>query len=214
MHWILRFRIEEDDIPERWKGTIYSMHPGYSVEVTSMANLEQRTGKTLDQWLKIVNEDGPTGDGARRDWLKTVHGFTINYAMWVVERAAGRGVMDDYDPASLVEEMYTSPKAALRPLYDRLLEIGVSIGDDVKACPCATIVPLYRKHAFAQIKPTTRMRIDLGLSLKGMDTPSRLMDTGGAAKGDRITHRIPIVGLDDIDGEVETWLQTAYERDA
>jgi hypothetical protein len=41
-----------------------------------------------------------------------------------------------------------------------------------------------------------------------------LIDTGGFAKKDRITHRIPITSLGDIDDEVKHWLQVAYERDA
>ena len=44
--------------------------------------------------------------------------------------------------------------------------------------------------------------------------PPRLIDTGGFAKKDRITHRIEISSLDEIDEEVERWLKTAYELDA
>ncbi|MBK6425355.1 MAG: hypothetical protein IPF82_03880 [Blastocatellia bacterium] len=58
------------------------------------------------------------------------------------------------------------------PLYEELLALGLSMGDDVKACPCKTIVPFYRKHVFAQIKPTTITRIDFGLALK--ITPGRV----------------------------------------
>lgn len=200
-------------MPVRWKGTVYSLHPGFAMEITSMANLEKRTGKTLEDWIGIVNRDAPKDDSERREWLKEAHGFTTNYAMWVVERASGRGAADHYDPAGMVEAMYAGPKFAMRPLYDRLLEMGFSLGEDVKACPCQTIMPLYRNHVFTQIKPTTRTRIDVGLSLKGMDTPPRLINTGGVARGDRITHRIPIMRLDEIDSEVERWLKTAYERD-
>ena len=48
------------------------------------------------------------------------------------------------------------------------------------------------------------------------DTPvtGRLIDTGGFQKKNRITHRIPIASLTDIDDEVKHWLQTAYEWDA
>ena len=34
------------------------------------------------------------------------------------------------------------------------------------------------------------------------------------AKKDRITHRIAIGSLDDIDEEVDRWLEAAYEQDA
>jgi len=113
-----------------------------------------------------------------------------------------------------VEKMFAGGKAHLKPIYDALLRLGLSIGKDVKACPCRTIVPLYRNHVFAQIKPSTNTRIDFGLALGNTKAPKRLIDTGGFAKKDRITHRIEITKLSDIDAEVRKWLKTAYERDA
>ena len=83
------------------------------------------------------------------------------------------------------------------------------------ACPYKTIVPLYRHHVFAQIKPTTNTRIDLGLALAKHKAklPKRLIDTGGLQKKDRITHRIEISSLDDIDADVKKWVRAAYELD-
>jgi hypothetical protein len=112
-----------------------------------------------------------------------------------------------------VEAMFSGPKAALRPFYDQLLRLGFSLGPDVKACPCKTIVPLYRKHVFAQLKPSTRTRLDLGFALGPRKAAGRLIDTGGYAKKDRITHRIPISSPTDIDDEVQRWLRLAYEED-
>ena len=113
-----------------------------------------------------------------------------------------------------VEEMFSGGKAHLRPLYNKLLKLGLKTGKEAKACPCQTIVPLYRKHVFAQIKPTTQTRIDMGFALGDLKPTGRLIDTGGFAKKDRITHRIPISSLDEIDDEVKLWLKVAYDRDA
>jgi hypothetical protein len=104
-------------------------------------------------------------------------------------------------------------KADLRPIHDALIELGRSLGPDVKVCPCQTIVPLYRNHVFAEIKPATKTRIDLGFALGDTKATGRLIDTGGFAKKDRITHRIPITQPEEIDGEVEQWLKVAYDRD-
>jgi uncharacterized protein DUF5655 len=119
-----------------------------------------------------------------------------------------------YDPDALVEAMFAGPKAGLRPLYDALLGLGFKLGKDVKACPCKTIVPLYRRHVIAQFKPATNSRIDLGFALGGLKASGRLIDTGGHAKGDRITHRISITSAKDIDAEVRQWLKKSYELDA
>jgi hypothetical protein len=99
-------------------------------------------------------------------------------------------------------------------LHDRLIELGTSLGDDVRICPCKTIVPMYRKHVFAEIKPATLTRIDLGFALKDEPFTQRLVDTGGLAKKNRITHRVAIARLSDIDLQVKRWLKQAYELDA
>ena len=112
-----------------------------------------------------------------------------------------------------VEAMFSGKRAALRPAYDRLLALALSLGKDVKACPGKTIVPLYREHVFAQIKPSTNTRIDLGLALGDMKPTGRLIDTGGFAKKDRITHRIEISTVKDIDAEVTRWFKRGYDRD-
>jgi hypothetical protein len=81
------------------------------------------------------------------------------------------------------------------------------------------MVPLYRNHVFANIKPTTNARVDLGLCLTPLlkakkKLPARLIDTGGFAKKDRITHRIHLDRVDQIDDFVHTWLAKAYALDA
>jgi len=102
----------------------------------------------------------------------------------------GKGLEGDMPEAYLevaaryLEEQYEGPKEKLRPIYDELLALGKSLGADVKACPCKTMVPLYREHVFGQIKPTTNSRVDLGFALtryKGK-LPKRLVNTGGLAK--------------------------------
>jgi len=202
------------------KKSIYGVHPGVAMTQKWIAELKEKTGRSLDEWLTLIKKKGPKDEQARRNWLKTEHGLGTNSARWLAERADGKGSEvgdpDDYLAAAegYVEKIFAGSKAGLRPIYDALLRIGLSIGQDVKACPCQTIVPLYRKHVFAQIKPTTRTRIDLGFALGDMKAKGRLIDTGGFAKKDRITHRIEITSLKDIDAEVKQWLKVAYDRDA
>lgn len=196
----------------------YDVHPSLGMYQKSLAALKEKTGRSLEGWIKLVNKEGPATEKERRTWLKEKHGLGMNYAWWIAERSLGKG--DDGSPETYlrnaeeyVEKMYSGDKDALRPIFDKLLELGRSMGADVKVCPCQTMVPLYRKHVFAQIKPTTRTRIDLGLALKDTKVPKRLIDTGGFAKKDRITHRIEITSLKDIDAEVKRWLKTAYDMD-
>jgi len=43
--------------------------------------------------------------------------------------------------------------------------------------------------------------------------PKRLINTGGFEKKDRISHRIEIASLADIDDVVKRWMKTAYDMD-
>lgn len=203
----------------------YSVHPGVAMIQDWIQTLPAKTGRTLEQWTAAIRKQGLADEKAGREWLKSEHGMGTNTAGWLAERAFGKpGATWDDDPEAYlrmalvyVEEQYGGKKAALRPIYDQLLKLGLGIGKEAKACPCKTIVPLYREHVFAQIKATTNTRVDLGLALAKFPEskiPKRIIDTGGKAKKDRITHRIAIESPAQIDGFVEEWLRTAYELDA
>ena len=206
--------------PVTQKKSIYGVHPGVLITQKWIAELKQKTGRTLDEWLRLIKKEGPPTEKERRDWLKTKYGLGTNSAWWMAERSVGKGDdlgdSDTYLKAAekYVEEMFAGKKEPLRPIYQALLKLGLGVGKEAKACPCQTIVPLYRSHVFAQIKPTTQTRIDFGLALGNMKTPKRLIDTGGFARKDRITHRFEITSLKDIDDEVKRWLKVAFDRDA
>jgi hypothetical protein len=121
--------------------------------------------------------------------------------------------IENYDPDAMVEAMFAGKKAALTPIYDCMLELAFALGKDVRVSPCKTIVPFYRKHVFAQVKPSTNSRVDVGFALKDMKPVGRLASTGGFEKGDRISHRIPVESVDEIDAEVKKWLKRSYDLD-
>jgi len=185
-----------------------------------IGELKQKTGRSLEEWMRFLKTNGPRDEKERRAWLKEELGMGTNTAGWLAERAEGKGAESSDPDAYLkvaedyVEKMFAGSKAGLKPIYDELLKVGLAVGKEAKACPCQTIVPLYRNHVFAQIKPTTRTRIDFGFALGETKATGRLIDTGGFAKKDRITHRIEITSLADIDAEVKRWLRIAYDRDA
>ena len=200
--------------------TPYSVHPSVAMVQKGIEELAQKTGRSLEEWIALTKQSGLATEKELREWLQQEHKLGRNSATWIAERADGKGTAAFDSPeaylksaAEWVEAQYSGPRAALRPLYDELLKLGFSLGKDVKACPCRTMVPFYRKHVFAQIKPATNTRIDLGLALGNMKTPKRLIDTGGYEKKDRITRRIEIKAKADIDDEVKRWLKKAYEMD-
>lgn len=200
----------------------YSVHPSLAMVQNTIANLKTRTGKSLDEWVAFIHAQGPPTEVERRAWLKETHKLGTNYSWWLAERSVGKGREDDSPEAYLktaagyVEAQYAGKKAPLRPIYEKLLKMGLTLGKDVKACPCKTMVPLFRNHAIAEIKAATRTRIDLGLALGKHEgkLPKVLIDTGGAKKKDRITHKIELTSPVQVDAEVARWMRAAYELDA
>ena len=204
------------------KQQLYSVHPSVAYQQAIIDNLPEKTGKSIEQWVRLLKKDGPNGEKEAREWLKKTHGLGGTTASLIAYWVEGKRA-EDIDggaylkaAAGYVEAMYAGPKAAMRPIHDALIDLGRALGKDIRICPCQTIVPIYRNHVIAEVKPSTRTRVDFGLALKGSKKkPSkRLIDTGGLAKGDRLTHRISLTSVADIDDEVRTWLRVAYDLDA
>jgi hypothetical protein len=188
--------------------------------------LPVKTGRSLDQWMKHIVKDGPKDEKARREWLAKTYKMGTNTVWWLAEKATHPEKIAEDTPEgylkiapAYVEEQYAGKKAALRPIYDTLLALGLGAGKEAKACPCKTMVPLFREHVFAQIKPATNTRIDFGLALGAMPESritghrGRIIATGGREKKDRITHRIAVASVEEIDGLVQKWVRAAYELD-
>lgn len=203
----------------------YSVHPGVAHVQAILRNLGANTGRDLAGWIDALRLADPGDEAARRAWLKAA-GLGAAQARFVAERSLGGSAhaFDDTPEGYLrsapgyVERQYAGRKAALRPLYEALLARGLALGPDVRVCPCETVVPLYRQHVFAQIKAATLGRIDLALALGDpaavQDPSGRLLDTGGFRKRDRLTHRIEVRCLADVDEALEGWLRAAYRGDA
>lgn len=193
----------------------FKVHPGVAHAQAMVDKLPATTGRALEAWLALVKQAKPGEARAIQAWLKQQHRLGTVHAGLIAEIAtAGPDVYsaEAYLRAApgYVEALFSGPKAALRPLYEELAAIALKLGRDVQLSPCKTFVPVYRSRVFAQLKPATRTRLDLGLALGGLKAKGRLIDTGGFAKKDRITHRIAITSAADIDGETREWLARAY----
>ena len=62
-------------------------------------------------------------------------------------------------------------------------------------------------------RPSARINREARRCQKQLVRSPSLWDTGGLAKKDRITHRIEISFVEQIDDEVKKWLKTAYDLD-
>ncbi len=170
--------------------------------------LLEKTGKSLEYWIKIVKESKIDKHKAIIDYLKAEHGFTYGFANFVSHKArkTDAGSMDDID---LIVNQYKG-KELLKPIYDKLILIINEFGDDITITPKKDSVSIIRKKQFVLIKPATKTRIDLGLKLKGKEISGRLENSGPF--GAMCTHRIKLISLEEINLEIIDWMKEAYDK--
>lgn len=167
-----------------------------------LANIPERTGKPLAEWITIVERSGLEKHGAILKFLKDEHGISHGFANLIASRARASG-----DEVDLVTAQYSGGKEALRPLYDEIVTFARSLGSDVEVAPKKGSVSLRRKKQFALVTPATKTRIDLGISLKGEEPAERLESYNAMC-----SHRVRLETVSDFDDEVKEWLAEAYSR--
>ena len=100
------------------------VHPEVAYQQSIIENLPDKTGKSVEQWVRLLRKSGPEGERARRDWLKKKHGLGGTTANILAGRLVGKGAEGTDAGVYLktaveyVEAMYSGPKANLRPMHD------------------------------------------------------------------------------------------------
>ena len=172
-----------------------------------IANLKEKTGKTLPQWKKVVKAMGPLKHGQIVKALKSEHGVTHGFANLIAHQSASSASSSGKDP---VDAQYAGDKAALKPIYDAVVRAAKKLGRDVEVSPKKSYVSLRRSKQFALIQPSTKTRVDLGLNLKGRKPAGRLEASGSFNA--MCTHRIRLESKKDVNAELVRWIKEAYEH--
>ena len=171
---------------------------------TMLANIPEKTGKPLDEWLAIIGKCGFSKHGQIVGYLKTEHSVTHGFANLIANRANGGGDVD-----GLIEAQYSGDKMNLRPIYDALINIVKEFGSDVSLSPKKTYMSIRRSKQFAIIQPSTKIRVDLGLNLKDTPITAKLEQSGSFNA--MVSHRVRLMSIEDVDQDVKSWLLQAFE---
>ncbi|TRD12655.1 DUF4287 domain-containing protein [Erythrobacter insulae] len=167
-----------------------------------LANLPEKTGKPLKDWLALIAAEPLEKHGQIVKFLKGDHGVTHGFANLIANEALKTDA-----PADPVAEQYSGAKADLKPIHDAVIDYAKSLGSDVEIAPKKTSVSLRRAKQFALITPATKTRIDLGLALKGDDAAGRLEPYNAMC-----SHRVRLESVADFDEQVRAWIAEAYSR--
>ena len=176
-----------------------------------IANMKDKTGKTLEQWLVVAKKTGGAKHGEIVKALKADHGLTHGYANLVAHKLLKSDAGSKADAGTdLVAAQYAGPKADLKPIYDALLKVVTAFGKDVEISPKKSYVSLRRSKQFALIQPSTRTRVDLGIKLKDVQPEGRLEASGSF--NSMVSHRVRLEKPADVDKHVKAWLKQAYTQ--
>ncbi len=180
--------------------------------LASMArNLEEKTGRSVDAWIKIARAAKMAKHGQIVAFLKKEHELTHGYANFVALRALA-AASNTPPPGSddLVAAQYAGARAGLLPIYDSLVASVRAFGTDVELSPKKAYVSLRRSKQFGLIQPSTATRVDVGLVLKGVEPVGRLEAAGSF--NTMVTHRVKIADIAEVDAEMVRWLRQAYQQ--
>ncbi len=177
-----------------------------------LANLQARSGKTLDQLGKLIRASGLTRHGEIRDLLKRDlamgHGDANAMAHHFLKSrqpANAGGAAPQID--EIVAGYYSGAKAALRPIHD-LLMTKISKFGPFEIAPKKTYLSLRRKKQFAMVGPATNTRVEVGLNLKGVAATSRLVAMPPKGMCD---FKVKLESAGEVDAALLGWIKYAYD---
>ncbi|HVT02043.1 MAG TPA: DUF5655 domain-containing protein [Thermoanaerobaculia bacterium] len=177
-----------------------------------LRNLQQNTGRDLDEWKQIIRSRNTNDRRELVSWLKRDHGLGQVTAGYLAgEAAAPPGRVDPTDE-DLIAAQYEGVRMQLRGILDEVTRQATRLGEDVVVYATKNYVSFRRVRQFAVVKPAGSTGVDLCLVLPTAHAGHRL-HAATSRPNDRITHTVSLTSAGDVDTEVVDWIRTAYDQD-
>ena len=179
---------------------------------TQIENIQKKTGKSITELTAIIQTSGLTKHGEIRAMLIQELGLGYGDANSLVhyvlksdgERAAqDKGLSSD----EVMDEIYAGPKAALRPIHEKIMQLIIGFGE-FEVAPKKGYVSLRRKKQFATLGPATNTRFELGLNIKSLDPDERLVENPA---GSMCNFKVKLTDSSEVDEQLIHWIRQAYD---
>ncbi len=177
---------------------------------TQLANIEKKTGKTLDElyvWLGStgLEKHGQLRDAAKGD-LGLGHG-DANTLVTLFRRSTGAAAAPSTNADAALDAIYTGPKAELRPVHEQVMAAIAGFGP-FEIAPKKTYLSLRRKKQFAMVGPATKTQVEIGLNADGLPAGGRLV---AQKPGGMCRYKVRISAPVEVDDELVGWIRSAYD---
>jgi protein-S-isoprenylcysteine O-methyltransferase Ste14 len=177
---------------------------------TQLHNIHKKTGKSLAQLAAVVRRSGLSKHGEIRAYLQAELGLgygDANALVHAVLQSDGTRTASGKGQADLLGEMYSGPKAALRPIHDKLMTEILKYGE-FESLPKKNYFSLRRKKQFAMIGPATNTRVEVGLNTGSLKKSPRLLEQ---PRGSMCNYVVRVTDPAEVDRELFTWIKAAFE---
>lgn len=166
--------------------------------------LEKQTNEGLETWNQRILGASIEDESSLRAWLSTQGVTGYAQSLLVMERFG----YPDFILATadeLIEKQYAD-RPQLRPIYDAVILAAARCGELIIQARKTYVSLVAPRRTFARVQPAKK-RLDLGLRLENCKAEGRLEPS-------RIHHtmrvQIALATRDDVDAEVQRWLELAY----
>ena len=182
---------------------------------TQLANVEEKTGRTLSELRRVILAQGTMKHSTLRafaqETLDLGYGDAnalIHFAQQSDGQTAAEGKL--LSTAAVLDEIYSGDKAALRQLHDALIANVQAFGA-YDTVPKKGYVSLRRSKQFATVGAANKAAIEIGLNLKDNLVSGRVK---AVPPGGMCQYKLRISGQGEIDPELIGWLRRAYDASA
>ncbi len=178
---------------------------------TQLNNILAKTGRSLDELAAIASDSGLQKHGQLRTLFQDKLGLGYGDANALVhaiqlsdgERAAqAKGLSGD----AVLDEIYSGPKAALRPIHDNLM-VAISEFGEFEVSPKKGYVSLRTTRQFAMIGPATTKSVELGINTKSAVSWPGWTEL---AAGNMCNFKVRLTSPDEITPELIQDIRTAF----
>jgi len=175
-------------------------------------HIQQKTGRSFAELSAMVTDSGLTQHSRLRDMFMRELNLTYGDANALVHailqsdgtRAAeAKGLSGD----AVLDEIYTGPKASLRPIHAALMAEIVTFGE-FETLPKKGYVSLRRKKQFAMIGPGNNTWVEVGINSKDLAADARLLEQPGHAMCNYV---VRVTDPAQVDTTLIGWIRTAFE---
>jgi hypothetical protein len=181
-------------------------------KATKIANIQKKTGKSLDELTILIQSSGLSKHGELRNMLMEKLGLGFGDATNLVHFVLKTDVEiaakeKGLSTADVLDDIYNGAKVSLRPIHEKLISSIQQFGE-FEIAPKKGYVSLRRKRQFAMLGPASNTQFELGINVKNLETDKRLVEQPA---GSMCNYKVRITNADQVDEIVVSWVRRAYQ---